>query len=69
MTDDWSWFTLVVGLVGITVAIIVAATIYHMDANEKVLEMVKAGANPISASCAINERVTVCMAAGIIESR
>ena len=68
MTDDWCWFSFVVGIVGITIAMIVAVTTYNMNANERIVEMVKIGANPVSASCAINERIHVCMAAGILEN-
>ena len=69
MTEEMNWFAFVVGLVGIIITIIVSVTIFQLDTNEKVLEMVKAGANPVSASCAINDHVQICMAAGMIENK
>ena len=66
---DWNLVAFIIAVATIIIVLITTVTIYQMDTSEKVLEMVKAGANPVSASCAINGHVQVCMAAGMIENR
>ncbi len=69
MTENMNWFAFVVGLVVVVITLTITITKYHINTNERIVEMVKAGANPVSAACAVDPRVQICMAAGMIENR
>ena len=50
----------------LTLAIITAVSVVTISNNQKIVELTKAGANPLEASCALSPDVQICTAAAAL---